>query len=62
MRGVFGRVEGRQLVAERKVVAMRFDERADVVTFEGNLDVPSFGRPYAALDKRRQQGGIRLEF
>ena len=37
--GVLGRVERRQLVAERQVVAVRLDDLADVVALERNRDL-----------------------
>jgi hypothetical protein len=32
------------------------------INYAGSLESPSFGQPLAALDKRRQQIGFRVDF
>jgi len=46
-------------VATLKATALNTD---DFINYAGSLQSSSFAQPLAALDKRRQQLGVRVDF
>ncbi len=56
VRGVDGRVERQQLIAERQLVAVLFDERADVVAREGHGKPGE--RPGGGVARRERVGVV----